>query len=46
VAGGLLDGAAALGADPRGAGVVEPRAILTLRGRLLADTVLHQLTAN
>lgn len=40
VARGLLDGAAALGA-----GGVAPRAVLTLRGRLLADAVVRELTA-
>ncbi|RPF20592.1 radical SAM family heme chaperone HemW [Myceligenerans xiligouense] len=40
VARGLLDGAAAIGA-----GDVAPRAVLTLRGRLLADAVVRELTA-
>ncbi|GAB3171395.1 radical SAM family heme chaperone HemW [Myceligenerans halotolerans] len=40
VARGLLDGAAALGA-----GGVPPRVVLTLRGRLLADAVVRELTA-
>jgi putative oxygen-independent coproporphyrinogen III oxidase len=39
VADGLLDGAAALGADGG-----ERRALLTLRGRLLADAVVRALT--
>lgn len=40
VARGLLDGASALGA-----GGVLPRAVLTLRGRLLADAVVRELTS-
>ncbi|MBL0887886.1 coproporphyrinogen III oxidase [Myceligenerans sp. I2] len=40
VARGLLDGPAALGAGERPA-----RAVLTLRGRLLADAVVRELTA-
>ncbi|GAB4083629.1 radical SAM family heme chaperone HemW [Myceligenerans cantabricum] len=40
VARGLLDGEAALGA-----GGSAPRALLTLRGRLLADAVVRELTA-
>ncbi len=39
VADGLLDGRAALGAD-----VDQPRALLTRRGRLLADAVVRTLT--
>jgi oxygen-independent coproporphyrinogen-3 oxidase len=36
----LLDGRAAVGA-----GGVPPRAVLTRRGRLLADTVVRELTS-
>ncbi|PZR53655.1 coproporphyrinogen III oxidase [Xylanimonas oleitrophica] len=39
VARGLLDGVAAVGGDGRGR-----RAVLTLRGRLLADTVVRELS--
>ena len=39
VANGLLEGRAALGADGG-----SPRALLTLRGRLLADAVIRVLT--
>lgn len=46
VARGLLDGRAALGADAgQSAGEVPGRAVLTRRGRLLADAVVRDLTA-
>ncbi|MFC6234906.1 coproporphyrinogen III oxidase, partial [Leucobacter soli] len=38
IAEGLVDGRAALGA-----GGSEPRVVPTLRGRLLADTIVHRL---
>jgi hypothetical protein len=46
VARGLLDGRAALGAGGgHGVGGAPGRAVLTRRGRLLADAVVRDLTA-